>query len=78
MAGKLCDLLQLCAQLAAAVAAVLEEPSCEHSRDVQDLVSHSGLSLTGSLLASAAYFLVSCSPVRSSSIGRCSRNSACG
>lgn len=39
MAGKLCELLQLCAQLAAAVAAVLEEPSCEHSKDVQDLVS---------------------------------------
>jgi hypothetical protein len=38
MAGKLCECLQLCGRLAAAVAAVLEEPSCEHSQDVHDAV----------------------------------------
>lgn len=38
MAGKICEMLQLCGQLAAAVAAVLEDPSHEHSKDVQHLV----------------------------------------
>jgi hypothetical protein len=76
MAGKLCELLQLCAQLAAAVAAVLEEPSCEHSKDVQDLVSRwlePGLVTNSSVF----YFLVSSSRIGSSSLGRGSCISVC-
>lgn len=38
MAGKICEMLHLCGQLTAAVAAVLEEPSCDNSRAVQHKV----------------------------------------
>jgi hypothetical protein len=39
MSGKICEMLQLCGQLAAAVVEVLEDPSCQNSRAVHELVS---------------------------------------
>jgi len=38
MAGQICGMLHLCGKLAAAVSAVLEAPSCAHSKAVQDAV----------------------------------------
>jgi hypothetical protein len=39
MASKLCEMLCLAGELAAAVVDVLEDPSCEHSARVQEMVS---------------------------------------
>jgi hypothetical protein len=39
MCGKICEMLQLCGQLAAAVVEVLEDPSCQNSRAVHEMVS---------------------------------------
>lgn len=39
MAGKICEMLRLCGQLAAAVVEVLQDTSCQNSRTVQELVS---------------------------------------
>lgn len=39
MTSKICEMLHLCSQLAAAVVDVLEDPSCHNSKIVQDRVS---------------------------------------
>lgn len=42
MAGQVCEMLGLASRLAAAVADVLEAPSCEHRERVHEAVRTSG------------------------------------